>query len=268
MVEHPLWKEFFAKIRPVFKIPARKQVSTSHLDAHYKKMKEETNEKIANSKYLSLQCDGWSNLRNEGIINFIIGTPEPLLVHFEVCKENRHTGEYISEKMEDIMKLYGPEFFLVVIGDNASNMVCAFNLLKSTYTNIVPLGCLCHTLNLMCEDILKKPSIAAFITSLVSIVKTVRSSQYLTAIFNKTSKVALKLPVKTRWGSYLLCLKSMLQNKLTLQTMVINSEVAEKFEKGMKTKILDDDIFWIRVEKMITMLSPICELITQLETNH
>lgn len=49
--------------------------------------------------------------------------------------------------------------------------------------------------------------------------------------------------------------------------MVVNVEAAEKFEKGMKSKILDDDIFWIRVEKMIKMLGPMCNLITELETN-
>lgn len=66
----------------------------------------------------------------------------------------------------------------VVIGDNAANMVCAFDILKYSYSNIIPLGCLCHTLNLMCEDILKKPTILTFIASVVAIVKTVRSSQY------------------------------------------------------------------------------------------
>lgn len=58
-----------------------------------------------------------------------------------------------------------------------------------------------------------------------------------------------------------------MQNKSTLQTMELNAEAAEKFEKDMKSRILDDDIFWIRVEKMIKMLDPICNLITELETN-
>lgn len=47
--------------------------------------------------------------------------------------------------------------------------------------------------------------------------------------------------------------------------MELNAEAAEKFEKDMKFRILDD-IFWIRVEKMIKMLGPICNLITELET--
>lgn len=58
----------------------------------------------------------------------------------------------------------------------------------------------------------------------------------------------------------------MMQNKSTLQTMELNAEAAEKFEKDMKSRILDD-IFWIRVEKMIKVLGPICNLITELETN-
>jgi len=42
---------------------------------------------------LHLQLDGWSNIRNEGIINFIINKPEPRFVSFLDTTDNRHTSE-------------------------------------------------------------------------------------------------------------------------------------------------------------------------------
>lgn len=40
--------------------------------------------KIAGSKLLNIQCNGWFNIRQEGIINIVIITPEPFFVDFVV----------------------------------------------------------------------------------------------------------------------------------------------------------------------------------------
>ena len=35
----------------------------------------------------------------------------------------------------------------------------------------------------------------------------------------------------------------------------------------MKRKLLDDGVFWVRIEKMINLLEPIVDLITAIESN-
>lgn len=75
IVEHPLWREFFSKLRPSFNLPSRKQISTTLLDSQYEKTKEVVEKEIKNAKILHLQCDGWSNVRNESIINFVVTQP-------------------------------------------------------------------------------------------------------------------------------------------------------------------------------------------------
>lgn len=47
----------------------------------------ETNEQsmvtvLSESHNLNLQCDGWSKLRNEGILNFVIMTPKLVFIDF------------------------------------------------------------------------------------------------------------------------------------------------------------------------------------------
>lgn len=112
-------------------------------------MQEELTANLKASKTLNLQCDGWSHIRNEGIINFIITKQEPVFIDFIITKENRHTAEYIKSQIENVIEKYGPEKFFMLVGDNAPNMQKSFALISEKYKHISYLGCICHTLNLL-----------------------------------------------------------------------------------------------------------------------
>jgi len=48
------------------------------LDDEYKRVKECTDNNILSAKVLGVMCDGWTNLRNESIVNFVVTTPNPV----------------------------------------------------------------------------------------------------------------------------------------------------------------------------------------------
>jgi len=270
LVEHPLWIEFFQKIRPSYVLPSRFRLSSSYLDAQYTEMQGEVKDQLEQSKNLHLQCDGWSNLKNESIINFVISKPEPLFVDFIMSKENRHSATYLAEEMEKFMMKHDPKKFLVIIGDNAANMRAAFKILKEKYPSIVPLGCLAHLLHLLCSDIVGCQSVKSFLVNVIDVVKTIKQSHLLQALFDRIGKernvsVSLKLPGKTRWGSHLFCFQSLLTNKVVLQTLAVSVEAVLSSE--LKKRLLDDCVFWVRVEKMVAILKPIVDLITLFESN-
>lgn len=273
LVEHPLWIDFFKKIRPSYVLPSRYRLASTYLDAQYTEMQTEVSKQLQDSKDLHLQCDGWSNLNNESIINFVVSKPDPLFVDFVMTKDNRHNARYLAELIEKILIKYGPEKFLVIIADNAANMKAALNIVKEKYPNIVPLGCLAHLLHLLCSDILRCTSVKSFMATVIDIVKTIKNSHILKALFDQISaekkkfkdRVTLKLPGKTRWGSHLFCIKSLLANKVVLQTLAV-SEQAE-LSTEMKRRLLDDCVFWVRVQKMVDILNPIVHLITAFESN-
>ncbi|KAF2902719.1 hypothetical protein ILUMI_03471, partial [Ignelater luminosus] len=127
MVEHPLWNEFFKKLRP-YKLPSRFRIVMTYLDVQYTEMREKINKALQGTKNLHLQCDGWSNIRNESIINFVISKPEPFFVHFKMTKSERHNADYPAKLIESVIENYGPDKFLVVIADNAANMKAALTL--------------------------------------------------------------------------------------------------------------------------------------------
>lgn len=270
LVEHPLWIEFFKKIRPAYTVPSRCRISTTYLDAEYIALQAEIKEELSNSNNLHLQCDGWSNLRNESIIDFVVTTPVPRFVDFLITGENRHDAAYLSQEMKKIIEKYGAEKFLVVIGDNASNMRAAFRSLQKIYDHIIPLGCLAHLLHLLCNDILNCESVKSFMNQVTDIIKTIKNSHLLHALFIKIGKekkvnISLKLAGKTRWGSHLHSLQSIYTNKVVLQTLAVSDETS--ISSQLKNRLLDDSIFWLRVEKMTLILKPIVDLITKLESN-
>lgn len=188
LVEHPLWIDFFKDLQPSFKLPSRKNLSESLLDNVHTEIKKEVTENLKQTSYLHLQCDGWTNVNNEGIINFVISNPEPYFVESLSTEENKHTSLYLSQEIIKVMRCYGETKFIVLIGDNARNIQKAFELVKMKYPYIVPLNCTAHTLNLLIHDILKCEVIKGFIDLATDIIKTIKKSQGLSSLLNKIVK--------------------------------------------------------------------------------
>lgn len=150
-------------------------------------MQADINKQLQDTKNLCLQCDGWSNLRNESI-NFVVSKPEPYFVDFKMTQAERHNAEYLAEIIGNILKKYDPSKFLVVIADNAANMKAPLTLLKAKYPHIVPVGCITHLLHLLCSDILGCETARQFLASVIEVVKKIKNSHVLKALFDKISK--------------------------------------------------------------------------------
>lgn len=71
------------------------ELSGSLLLKEYEKINSLLEEQIAAVESVALICDGWSNLRNDSIINFVVTTPFPLLYKIVTTGKELHTGEYI-----------------------------------------------------------------------------------------------------------------------------------------------------------------------------
>ncbi|XP_008182740.1 uncharacterized protein LOC103309331 [Acyrthosiphon pisum] len=253
MTEHPLWIDFFKQIRPTFKLPCRKSISTVYVDKVYAEMQSSITYDLFDANDLHIQLDGWTNINNDGIINFVICKPEPLFVKFLNTKDNRK--------------------FFCHYGDNAANVKKSFELVKNVYKGIQPLGCAAHGLHLLCSDIFKVDSVSEFLKQNSSIVSSIKRSQLLSSVFKKHQQikginVQLKLPVKTRWGSFLFCLESLMKNKSVLQALAVDDTISISLLRPIKLTLLDDSKFWENVLKMINLLTPIVNAITVLESNH
>lgn len=271
IAENASWKQFFKALRPSYKVPTRRAISTKYLDSIYTDMKKDLEDEIGSADNLNLQMDGWTNIRNESIINFIITTPKPTFVKFLNTEDNKHTAEYLADEIIKVLLQFDVQKCFCLIGDNAKNVQKAFKIIQSKYPHLNNLGCLAHSLHLLCGDILKSESVSKFMAKVIDLVKKIKAVHILNASFIKINKekginTSLKLPCATRWGSSLNCLVSMKTTKSTLQQLAVSDASQGLLTPNMKSTLLDDEIFWVQIDKMIHLLSPIITWIGIIQT--
>ncbi|KAF2880765.1 hypothetical protein ILUMI_25393, partial [Ignelater luminosus] len=189
------WPYMRQRIRPSLQLPSLHNLSSTLLQNMYNNVQLQVQNSLANAYVVGIQCDGWSNIRNDSIINFIVTTPQPVFYKTVSTEEHRHTGRYVAEQIEAVF-----------------------------------------------TDIVKREK-------------------------QEPRKCVLKLPVATRWASSVLSFESLLKNKNIIKALVINNEYQDLIEKRNKTNILDDDIFWKRIESFLKILQPLKKWITVLESD-
>lgn len=264
ITENKHWKTFFTKMRPAYVPPTRYVLTSRLLTAEHARLHAKVSEKVASADTLALTCDGWSNCRNESIVNFIVTTPEPVFYKSITTEKNRHTGVYMAEVMTTVLEEVGPNRFLAIVTDNASNMKKAWDELKKLYPHLSCYGCIAHGLQLLLTDIGKLDTVKDIVTKLKMVMKEIRNSHILAASFKQHAKCALRLPVVTRWGSIVTSLGCMLKNKGPLRHLAVDEYAEPDMSKECKSVILND-VFWDRQQALYDLLNPIASWITKLE---
>ncbi|CAB4493572.1 unnamed protein product [Rhizophagus irregularis] len=115
-------KILFQKLRPCFKLPSRKALSTTLLDDVYDNTKNEMNELINSANNICLISDGWSNMMQEHWTNYIITTPRPVFFSAHQTGEIKQTGENIVADIDNIISQIDHSKLAAIITDNASSM--------------------------------------------------------------------------------------------------------------------------------------------------
>ena len=73
-IEEASLLEAFCICRPDAVLPSRKQLAEKLLDTCFNKVKKVVDERLKKTKnFLCLTTDGWSNIKNESIINYMLG---------------------------------------------------------------------------------------------------------------------------------------------------------------------------------------------------
>lgn len=266
------WQLFFKQIRPSYKVPSRYDLSNSLLDKEYEEVTRFVDEKIKNADFVTVITDGWSNIRNEGIISYIVTTPTPIFYKSIETKDHRHTAVYISQELIKVIDEIGAQKITALVTDNASNMKGAWQIVQAQYPHIFTIGCAAHGLNLLLGDIFKIQTFQLIISNAKEVVKYVKNKQALLSVFNAKQKVkkgsassTLKLPAETRWCSNLIMFRSLLNGKESLQETVLIEEL--NVDKKIRQVVLDNDMFWMSINSLVNMLEPICDGLTVIESD-
>ena len=153
------------------------------LDGEFSKVQEKVKQTIDKADCIAVISDGWSNLRGQGIINFIISTPRPVFYKSTDTKDNRHTGPYIADELKAVINDLGPKKVFTLVTDNAANMKAAWANVVETYPHITPIGCAAHALNLLLKDIVALKTMDTLFKRANRLVRYVKGKQVASAIY-------------------------------------------------------------------------------------
>jgi Protein of unknown function (DUF 659) len=143
------------------------------------------------------------------IWNFVIYTSDhqQYLYALKNLSEERHTGEFLCQQIEQILVEIGPDKFSAIVTDGAANVNLARLLITDKFKHILNLRCIAHCINLISKDIIKHKFANNLIVNCNTVVKFFKQSHQANDILQKTIKNneiiggGLKSYCKTRWTS-------------------------------------------------------------------
>src|SRR5437764_3809870 len=78
VVKNPYWLEFIKTIQPAYISPNRRNLANNLLDAEYQVEQQDLNTMLKQASNITLASDGWSNIRRESVLNFVLCLPKPV----------------------------------------------------------------------------------------------------------------------------------------------------------------------------------------------
>ncbi|GAA6105166.1 glucose-fructose oxidoreductase domain-containing protein 2 isoform X1 [Tachysurus ichikawai] len=173
------WKRFLNVLRPAYTPPTRHALSTHLLDTEFNRVqarKPLTKQIAFRSSMMGGRMSG-----GQGIINYIVTTPQPVFYKSTDTKDNRHTGLYIDE-LKAVISDLGTKKVFGLVTDNAPNMKVTWEHVAETYPHITN-GCAAHTLNLLLKDIMALKTMDTLYKTAKQVVKYVKGKQVASAIY-------------------------------------------------------------------------------------
>ncbi|XP_034255548.1 uncharacterized protein LOC117653772 [Thrips palmi] len=284
MLEHPLWKDALQELRPAFNPPKKDVVGGRLLNAEYDTVMVGAAEKIKSATHLGIACDGYKNNNGDGLLNFVVLTPESVFYKTLELKDKREDSEFVAGELDKLIIELDPQKVVIIITDNVAYNVVAWEIIKAKYPHIETVGCSAHCLNLLMNDIGKLRSLVKLETMAKVLCKGIRGSRRALAFFKQEQKRlyqrphSIKLPSATRFWGIVIMFESILENKSALQSTVLEAttdphpkdpEEKKKFYLRRKVKniALDDEYFFTRLAEWINALKPIAHAIEASESD-
>jgi hypothetical protein len=136
-------------------LPSRKMLSGPLLDKNYNHLKKISDAHLARKlSFFCLATDGWSNVLNEPIVNYIAISPNTTIFLESISTgEQSHSSNWIASDLIRIIEKYPNTSFSGVVTDNTSANKNAWSQLKTKYPDLFFQGCTSHGLHLLVKDV-------------------------------------------------------------------------------------------------------------------
>lgn len=281
-----LFAQVFAVARPSYKPPGRNKLSTTLLDECYNDDLEQCKKQVSEAEAVVVISDGWSNLRNDHIVNFVLqieGISRPVFYKSIVTGEVQQTSQNIFAALDSVITEIGYSKVVGILTDNAPNMRGAWRLTESKYPMIFANGCASHVGNLICKDILKIPDYRICLDFAVTITNFVQNRERMLARFRNLQKSAsldaespiknirgLETPVETRWYSANNCMCRVFENRYVFGQLIADKEFLNTFKSSQSklnefVEAIQNNQMWDQLRDVILILKPVISMIGEME---
>ena len=285
IVENNTFLEYTKALRPGYKPPSRRVLAGSLLSTLYQEELEATVDRLVSCSHLTLVSDGWSNVKNQCITNYVLSGVgiKPAFWKSVNTTGTSHTAQAIAdgifEVIEEVEALVGLGKIVAVVTDNASNMRGAWEIIETKNPDISCNGCGAHVANLLIKDVVNIEEVRTCLDKAAAIAKWFKKRPM--AIFKlsehkklnkESSNRTLKIPVPTRWYTELVCMTSVFESKTSLKQLFSNDEFLDLFDdpKGKKAAIgvyIMDPTFWSSLNYFCQLLKPLNDLVATFEND-
>jgi hypothetical protein len=115
--------------------PNRRQLATSLLDAYHEDVKTKVAKGMIGATS-SLISDGWSNVNNDAIINYMAALPKfAMFLELVSTGQQGHDHKFIANDIERVLREHPSIIFAGAITDNTSTNKKAWGLLQITLSS-------------------------------------------------------------------------------------------------------------------------------------
>lgn len=268
IADSPAWKHMIKSLNPSYslRVPSAKSLSGTLLDKQYEESRVKIAEILSEAESLTLTSDGWTNVRGEHIVNFIIKAPgrSPFFYKSIETSGIPQDREAIANAICDVIVEIGVKKICSVITDNAPVMQAAWKIIENRYPTITAYGCAAHGMNLVIKDIVSIPEHSKTIRNTSKIIQFINNHHLANAKFEEKRKEAgvsrkLSTSVPTRWYSQYTSATSVLDAKVAIKR-IANEDFDElgsihpKPNSLRALNLMKSEDFWDDLELLVDML--------------
>ena len=149
--------EALKQLRPDVTLPSRRDLSGKLLQQAYNEVKQRVDGWLDRGTYGSLTTDGWSNIKNESVVNYMfVSGAEGMSLFLEsnATGIESHTAEFLAKDISRVIESSPPNAKIAgVVMDNTSANKAAWRVLQNSYQSRFFQGCDAHALHLLVKDI-------------------------------------------------------------------------------------------------------------------
>ncbi|KAJ9686759.1 hypothetical protein PVL29_015555 [Vitis rotundifolia] len=221
--------DYWCTIRMGIEPPSPFEIKNKYLEMEYREMEAYVNQQREKWKTYgcTIMSDGWTGPTKLSIINFMAYSKGTMVFLKSVDASNYiKDHKYIYDLLKTIIKEVGKENVVQIVTDNGSAFMKAGKQLMKKY-NLYWTPCAVHCIDLIFEDIGKRPSVIEVINNARKITNFIYNHGWLLAQMRTYCGGDIVRLGATRFATNYIALDSLLKKRVVLKKLFMSDDWAQ-----------------------------------------